>query len=117
MVQRLPEDAEFSHYRVLAEAFETLGDASGITALSSLLERPGVSGHHLHNTQDRRNTITTDWTETSFRNASLIELHLAAALYALDSGNALAGKILRAYAADVRHVFASYAENLLKKTI
>ena len=112
--EKLPEHAEFSHYRALAEAFEALGQPSAVPALSSLLNRSGISGHHLHATRGRLNTITSDGNETSFRNRSLIELHLATALYSLDSDHPLGREILQAYSRDVRSIFASHAVNMLK---
>ena len=109
----LPEDAAFSHYRALAEALETIGEASAADALAALLARPGVSGHAVTDRSMRLRTVTEDSNETSFRNASLIELHLAAALYRLDPETAPGRSVLETYARDVRGLYARFAKSVL----
>jgi len=109
----LPGDAAFSHYRALAEAFETIGDPDAVPALVSLLQRPGLTGHNRVNVADRVATASADSNENSFRNASLIELHLARALYRLEPGNPLGRDILEAYRHDQRALFTRHASQLL----
>jgi len=109
----LPKDAAFSHYRVLAEALETIGDMEAVPILERLLAKPGITGHHLHSTADRLTTATGNATETSFRNAALIELHLATSLHQLDSENEIANRILGNYAKDIRGLFAAHARRCL----
>ncbi|WFB35735.1 FAD-dependent oxidoreductase [Kiritimatiellota bacterium B12222] len=111
--ESLPEDAAFSHYRVLAEAFETINDPAGAAILQTLLEKPGITGHHLHSTTDRLATITDNSEETAFRNHALIELHLATSLYQLDPQNDVAIQIMQNYARDLRGVFAAHANRFL----
>ncbi len=111
----LPADAAFSHYRALSEALQTLGDASSAPVLEALLQRDGIMGHHLHSTADRLATATANSTETSFRNAALIELTLASALYQLSPESTLGCNILKHYARDLRGLFAKHAQSLLSK--
>ena len=111
--ETLPEDAAFSHYRALAEAFETLGDPQAAPALARLLARPGIQGHAIIDIQARLRTATDNSNETSFRNQSLIEITLAGALYSLQPDHDLALKILKQYAQDVRGLFAKHARNQL----
>ena len=109
----LPADAEFSHYRALAEAFETIGDPAAAPALAALLKRPGITGHHRKDVAARVATASADSNETRFRNASLIELHLARALYRIDPCNPIGREILEAYRHDERSLFARHAARRL----
>ncbi len=111
--ETLPVDAAFSHYRALAEAFECIADPAAAPALNALLRRPGLSGHHITNRAARFKTATADSNETSFRNASLIELHLAAAAYRLSPEASQARAILEHYARDVRGLYARFAKEAL----
>jgi len=110
----LPSDGAFSHYRVLAEALETIGDPKGASVLNLLLQKPGIIGHHLHDTADRLKTATDNTQETEFRNRALIELHLATGLYRLDCKNKTAKLVLENYAEDLRGLFAAHAKRCLK---
>ena len=110
----LPEDAAFSHFRALAEALQTLGDPAAVPLLARLLERPGVAGHHITSWQARLATATPDSNETRFRNASLIELHLAGALFSLDPSHPVGRRVLEHYRRDLRGLFARHASSLLK---
>ncbi len=109
----LPLGAEFSHYRALAEALETIGDAAAAPVLEKLLNRPGLTGHQRTDITARVATASADSNENSFRNASLIELHLARALHRVDPANRRAREILEAYRGDQRSLFARHAEKLL----
>lgn len=109
----LPAGAEFSHYRALAEAFETIGDAVAAPVLEKLLNRPGLTGHQRTDVAARVATASADSNENGFRNASLIELHLTRALHRVDPTNGLARGILEAYRLDQRALFARHAEKLL----
>lgn len=111
--KQLPEEAEFSHYRALAEAFETIGDPGANPVLEALLKSPGIAGHAVTSAKARLATASDDSEETRFRNASLIELHLATALYRLDPDNSQATDILNTYCRDLRGLFAAHARNLL----
>lgn len=110
---QLPPDAAFSHYRALAEAFQTIGDPAAAPALEKLLKRPGISGHAITSTRERLAKTTDNATETAVRNASLIELHLATALHKLDPQNEGSTTILTAYSKDLRSLFATHARGLL----
>ena len=109
----LPQDAAFSHYRALAEALRDLGEPAGAEPLEALLMRPGIAGHHLTDRTMRMRTATANSNETSFRNASLIELHLAEAIYKLAPDSSVARAVLEAYRKDVRGLFARCAGAVL----
>lgn len=112
----LPADADFSHYRALAEALQTIGDASAVPALENLLQRPGISGHTITSTRERLAKTTNNSTETQVRNASLIELHLATALHGLNPQHPLSTRILTDYSRDLRGIFASHARRILTES-
>ncbi|MDF3130320.1 FAD-dependent oxidoreductase [Kiritimatiellaeota bacterium B1221] len=112
--ESLPTDAAFSHYRVLAEAFETLNDSGAVPILDALLSKPGITGHHIHKTADRLKTATDNSIETRFRNQSLIELHLASSVHELDPENKNAKSVLENYTQDLRGLFAAHAKRCLK---
>jgi hypothetical protein len=114
IVKQLPPDAAFSHYRVIAEAFDSIGDPAAIPVLEKLLQRPGIAGHAITSTRERLAKTTDNSNETRVRNASLIELHLATALHRLDPQNHQSTEILTAYSQDLRGLFASYARRVLK---
>ncbi|MEZ0217570.1 MAG: FAD-dependent oxidoreductase [Rariglobus sp.] len=109
----LPADTAFSHYRALAEAFETIGDAAAAPVLEKLLNRPGLTGHQRTDVTARVATASADSNENSFRNASLIELHLARALHRVDPAHPRGREILESYRHDQRALFARHAEKLL----
>jgi hypothetical protein len=109
----LPADAAFSHYRALAEAFETIGEATAAPVLENLLNRPGLTGHQRTDVAARVATASADSNENSFRNASLIELHLARALHRVDPSHPRGRQILESYRHDQRALFARHAEKLL----
>jgi hypothetical protein len=115
--ESLQADAAFSHFRVLAEAFETIGDPSAAPILTNLLNLPGLTGHYISNRAARLATATGNSEETAFRNRALIELHLASALYRLDPKQAIATEILTAYCHDLRGLFAAHAKRLLKQRL
>lgn len=111
----LPDDAEFSHYRALAEALGVLGLAEGAPALERLLARPGVTGHAIRDEKARVATAGCSATETRFRNAALIELHLATALLRLKVESRQARAVLESYAEDVRGLFSRHARLVLEE--
>lgn len=114
--QALPDLAAFSHYRALADVFMRLRPAGAVPLLEAFLERQGLTGNHLHSARDRMKTAAGSAIETSYRNAALIELHLAAALFAIEPSHQLARRILEAFARDVRGLFARFARNQLARS-
>lgn len=111
--ESMPGDAEFSHYRALAEAFETIGDKAAVPVLERLLARPGLTGHACAAEAARADSVTPDSNENRFRNAALIELHLARALYRVDPLRPLGRMLLERYRDDPRALFARHAAGVL----
>jgi len=110
----LDQAVEFSHFRAVAMALESIGDASAAPVLGELLAQPGVGGHafamqvpipvikgYANQEGDKE------------RSACLRELAVARALYRLGDWKGLGEKALRAYAADPRGVYAKHARLVL----
>ncbi|MGC9451622.1 MAG: FAD-dependent oxidoreductase [Oceanipulchritudo sp.] len=115
----LPQDPPFSHCRAVAEACEGLHqrhpDKRAAQALATLLQRPGMAGHHQPDIRAVQAALTADPNETAVRNRALRELHLARALYRCGDHHGLGEKILRHYAADLRAHFARHAQAVLAR--
>ena len=47
-IEQLPAETEFSHYRAIALALESIGDASAAEVLAGLLAKPGMRGVRDH---------------------------------------------------------------------
>jgi len=109
----LPTNAAFSHYRALSAAFTAINHADAAPALESLLQRLEIRGHHVTTASERLATATDNPNETRFRNASLIELHLAGALFQLSPTNRTARDVLENYRSDLRGLFSRHAATLL----
>lgn len=117
-----PSDA-YSHYRAVALAAETLGDARAVPALVELLRRPGVSGHAIafdaarfpYWAEYRNFTQRNMGTGDRERSDALRELCLARALFRLgDAADGLGRRTLEAYAADPRRAYANHARLVLR---
>ncbi len=109
----LPQEAEFSHYRALSEAFVGLGSDKSVPVIEALLLRPQITGHSLVSLKDRIQSMTPDASETRVRNRALIELHLAWALAQLAPRHPEGLAVLRCYAQDQRATFARHAKAIL----
>ena len=112
----LTPESEYSHFRALALAFESIGDAKTIPALERLMKLPGVAGHALApggTIPPIRNYSNREGDKE--RTRVLRELCLARALYNLgDTTDGLGRKTLEAYAADPRRAYAAHAALVLK---
>lgn len=114
----LGPDTEFSHFRAVAEACESLyprfEDNRAVELLAALLDLPGVTGHAHTSMRALQAGLTDDPNETRPRNFALRELHLARALYRCgDDAHGLGRSILEFYARDLRGAFAKHASAVL----
>ncbi len=112
----LTTDREFSHFRAIAVALETLGDAKAAPVLAELLRKPGMTGHAWTDLAEVRKTIAPSPTDTTARNRSLSELVLARALYRCGDADGLGKTILGQYAKDSRGYYARHARAVLNET-
>ncbi len=112
--KKLSTKSEFSHFRAVAMALETMGDDKGALILYDLLQLPGVTGHSMPDIQTAKNLTPPSGTDTSTRNNSLRELILARALYRCGDVNGLGKKILTEYSKDLRGHYYRHASGVLK---
>jgi len=103
----------FSHFRAVSVAFETIGSKEAATVLYDLLQIPGirqtpVSTYHL-----ARNTAVPDADDVMERNRMLKELHLARALYRCGDKDSLGAATLRSYTNDLNYHYAHHAMSIL----
>ncbi|TVS16082.1 MAG: FAD-dependent oxidoreductase [Planctomycetaceae bacterium] len=119
MADLLDAEADFSHHRAVAMAFERLGDPSAAPALAALLAKPGISGH-VHDTVQA--AMAHDGQEARYLNAvhtrreSLRELLLARALFRLGDHEGIGRATLEAYTTDLRGHLARHARAVLDDT-
>lgn len=112
--QALDTASEFSHFRAVAMALESINDKSAAPVLGQLLAKPGVGGHafamqvpiplipgYANQEGDKE------------RSACLRELAVARALFRLGDFEGRGEKALRGYAADPRGAYATHAKLVL----
>ena len=112
--KKLSTDSEFSHFRALSMALETIGDSRGALILYDLLQLPGVTGHSIPDIQTAKKITPANGTDTSTRNNSLRELILARALFRCGDVNGLGKQILTDYTKDLRGHYYRHASGVLK---
>jgi hypothetical protein len=107
--------SEFSHYRAVAMALESLGEIAAAEPLAQLLSKPGIQGHAFIDINRARLETPDDPVDTTTRNKSLCELILARALYRCGDYKGLGEKILKEYANDLRAHYARHASAVLRQ--
>ena len=113
----LTPDDEFSHYRAICKAAETIADPAASPTLSRLLSAPGVIGHSIADYDDARRSTVPGMEDVSVRNIALKEIHLAGALYRCGDVDGLAESVLRSYANGLQGHYARYAAEMLLENI
>ena len=113
--EQLEVDSEFSHYRAIAIALETLGHPDACEPLAKLLKRPGMSGHAFMSIHAAKKLTPPNSVDTSTRNRSLKELVLARALYRCGDYNDIGKNILNGYTQDLRGHYARHAREVLNE--
>jgi hypothetical protein len=113
--EQLNMESEFSHYRAVAMALESLGDPSAAKSLAMLLAKPGIQGHVFANIDRARLETPDNPVDTTTRNNSLRELILARALYRCGDYKGLGEEILKEYASDLRAHYARHASAVLQQ--
>lgn len=112
---KLDAESEFSHFRAVAMALESLGDPDAGEPLAQLLKKPDMAGYAFTEIEEARQRTPASPTDTSTRNQSLRELFLARALYRCGDYEDLGEKILKEYARDLRGHYARHAGAVLRK--
>ena len=114
-VEQLETKSEFSHYRAVAIALETLGHPIAAEPLAKLLKISGMTGHAFTNIDEARQKTPQGSEDILTRNRSLRELVLARALYRCGDYKDIGKKILTEYAHDLRGHYARHARTVLKE--
>jgi hypothetical protein len=114
-VEQLDVESEFSHFRAVAIALESLGDAAAAKPLARLLKKPGIQGHAFTDIGQARRRTPDSSVDTKTRNLSLRELVLARALYRCGDYGGLGERILKEYARDLRAHYARHAQAVLEQ--
>jgi len=114
LAKMLTPESEFSHFRAIAVAFETLANELPAKALFDLLQMKGVTGHAMTNIQKAIQDTPANSTDTSTRNNALREIILGRALFRCGDYNGLGNQILNDYAKDLRGHFYRHATGVLK---
>ena len=110
----LKGESEFSHFRALSLAFESIGDKSAAPALASMLQLPTVKGHSFVMGPDM--PVIKNYANKSGdkeRSDCLREISCARALFNLGDYKDEARKVLRAYANDPRGVYSKHSRMVL----
>jgi hypothetical protein len=114
LAKMLTPESEFSHFRAIAVAFETLASELPAKVLFELLQMKGVTGHAMTNIQKAIQDTPASGTDTSTRNNALREIILGRALFRCGDYNGLGNQILNDYAKDLRGHFYRHATGVLK---
>jgi len=112
---QLDAKSEFSHFRAVAMALETLAVPAAAKPLAELLIKPGMTGYAFTDIEQARHGTPDSPADTSTRNCSLRELFLAQALYRCGDYEGLGEKILKEYERDLRGHYARHAHAVLGK--
>ena len=108
----LSNESEFSHFRAVALALETLKDPKAAPVLADLLAKPGMSGYACTNIE-AANRAAEQADPNVDRDHSLRELILARALYRCGDHGGLGERILQEYEKDLRGHIARHAHYVL----
>ena len=108
----LSSESEFSHFRAVALALETLKDPKAAPVLAGLLTKPGISGYACTNIE-AANRAAEQADPNVDRDHSLRELILARALYRCGDHEGIGERILQEYEKDLRGHIARHAHCIL----
>ncbi len=117
LMKKLTPESEFSHFRAVAIALETIGNKKAAKPLFELIQMPGVRGHAIQDIETAKKVEPKSKTDTSTRNNSLHELILGRALYRCGDYNGVGNQILNEYSKDLRGHYYRHANGVLEMGI
>ncbi len=117
LMEKLTPESEFSHFRAVAIALETIADENAAEPLFKLLLLPGVRGHVMPDIQTAKKLAPKFKNDVTTRNNSLRELILGRALYKCGDLNGLGNQILNDYSKDLRGHYYRHASGVLQMII
>jgi flavin-dependent dehydrogenase len=108
----LTNESEFSHFRAVSLALETLKDRKAAPVIASLLAKPGITGYAC-TTIEAAKRAAEQADPNVDRDHSLRELILARALYRCGDHEGIGERILNEYEKDLRGHMARHAHCVL----
>lgn len=114
MARLLTPESEFSHFRAVAVAFETLANEQAAKVLFDLLQMEGVTGHTMQTIEEAIQKTPSGSEDTSTRNNALREIILGRSLFRCGDYNGLGNQIMNDYGKDLRGHFYRHATGVLK---
>ena len=114
MAQMLTPQSEFSHFRAIAVAFETLANEQAAKVLFELLQMKGVTGHSMKTIEEAIQKTPSGSEDTSTRNNALREIILGRSLFRCGDYNGAGNQIMQEYAKDLRGHFYRHATGVIK---
>lgn len=114
LMEKLTPESEFSHFRAVAIALETIADQNAAEPLFKLLQMPGVRGHVMPDIQTAKKLAPKFKNDVTTRNNSLREIILGRALYKCGDLNGVGNQILNEYSKDLRGHYFRHASGVLK---
>lgn len=115
LMEKLTPESEFSHFRAVAIALETIADQKGAEPLFRLLAMPGIRGHVMPDIQTAKKLEPKFQNDVSTRNNSLRELILGRAIYKCGDLNGIGNQILNEYSKDLRGHYYRHATGVLQQ--
>jgi flavin-dependent dehydrogenase len=112
-VAQLNAESEFSHFRAVSIALETLGDKAAAKPLAELLQKPDIGGRAITTIQTAVERTAPRGVEDMTRELALRELYLARALYRCGDHDGLGEKTLKLFAQDLHGHYARHAQAVL----
>lgn len=110
----LEPSSEFSHYRAVALALETIASPAAADVLADMLRKPGIAGHVADTVEKAREASGLNPNDTNARSVSIRELGIARALYRCGDRDGLGRKTLEQYSNDLRGHIARHARAVLE---
>lgn len=114
LMEKLTPESEFSHFRAVAIALETIADQNAAEPLFKLLQMPGVRGHVMPDIQTAKKLAPKFKNDVTTRNNSLREIILGRALYKCGDLNGVGNQILNEYSKDLRGHYYRHANGVLE---
>jgi hypothetical protein len=114
LIDKLTPESEFSHFRAVAIALETIADQDAAEPLFKLLEMPGIQGHAMPDIQTAKKLAPKFKNDVTTRNNSLREIILGRALYKCGDLNGVGNRILEEYSKDLRGHYYRHSSGVLE---
>lgn len=115
LMEKLTIESNFSHFRAVAIALETIGDSKAAEPLFKILQMPGIRGHVMPDIQTAKKLTPKFKNDVTTRNNSLREIILGRALYKCGDLNGVGNQIMIEYSKDLRGHYYRHANGVLQQ--